>query len=952
MFAYFEVIFFFLAFNIYDFVQTQDSSCCHHARDYSSCREACDQLATTKSESRLKHLLQRLPSYCPESMGELWVCINASLPGASKKSEGWVGLGCCELTIAVECRRECKLASSKNDISKVCRKDRETALYSCINRNEMGSVCCSYAGRHTNCREYCQAIFRTDSSPTPSQIKAVENYCKSISPELIRCVDNYTQSYPMRNPIDSLYCCDRAEDTSCQTACKTILRTMTMENEIVDGLIEGCKKQPLPQDPLWQCFLESSRSPYPVTTVDTPPSPKLLCCSKANTTVCRDLCSKLYSTSWGSTQSWQEFESLCEYKPVEVSMLTCLADVQEPCQLGCKDLSYCTNFNNRPTGLFRSCNAQSDQGAMDDMKLWEKGSIKMPFMNIPVLDIRKCHPEMWKAVACSLQIKPCHSKSRGSIICKSDCVNILKHCGDQSKFSEGMSPETICDFLSPTDDAEYCIPLESYLSPSSLGDIVEEVIHPCNPNPCPSNQLCEVNRKGCQTGQDCLTFICVQGCKMGEASEFLVHQEALIQVPLSKGEVGCYKVCTCGQSGRLENCVEMPCVDMQKSCIVGGQRKGHGMSFQVDCNVCSCFAGKLICSSRQCLNEHSSDEDRRMFTGLPCNCADQFVPVCAHNGRTYPSACIARCVGLQDNQFEFGSCLSKDPCYPNNCAKGQRCLPKRKVCLTSVSDYICNQYKCVSKPTNCEKVEEDPVCDTDNVEHPNLCELYQRGKMLAYTGQCQDICKPEKPVCGHNGETYSSVCAAYSDRVAVDYLGHCHAVGVVSDSGTHTACAAITCPPLSASGCIPVIPPGACCPLCAGMLKVLWSKDQLNVFAKINYKQPVTVHNILRTLRLHISVPQCDIFGYLSIESEIVILIVPVDQQPTSLQIEACNKEAEKIDSLINYGSPTLVSHVPLSALTTSQVQVSGKTSSGCTNKMSLYFALFLSLLAALSVTC
>lgn len=84
MFAYFEIIFFFLALNIYDFVQAQDSSCCHHAKDYSPCREACDQLATTKSESRLKHLLQRLPSYCPESMGELWVCINASLPGASK----------------------------------------------------------------------------------------------------------------------------------------------------------------------------------------------------------------------------------------------------------------------------------------------------------------------------------------------------------------------------------------------------------------------------------------------------------------------------------------------------------------------------------------------------------------------------------------------------------------------------------------------------------------------------------------------------------------------------------------------------------------------------------------------------------------------------------------------------------------------------------------------------
>lgn len=28
--------------------------------------------------------------------------------GASRKSDGWVGLGCCELAISVECRRECK----------------------------------------------------------------------------------------------------------------------------------------------------------------------------------------------------------------------------------------------------------------------------------------------------------------------------------------------------------------------------------------------------------------------------------------------------------------------------------------------------------------------------------------------------------------------------------------------------------------------------------------------------------------------------------------------------------------------------------------------------------------------------------------------------------------------------------------------------------------------------
>ena len=34
-----------------------------------------------------------------------------------------------------------------------------------------------------------------------------------------------------------------------------------------------------------------------------------------------------------------------------------------------------------------------------------------------------------------------------------------------------------------------------------------------------------------------------------------------------------------------------------------------------------------------------------------------------------------------------------------------------------------------------------------------------------------------------------------------------------------------------------------------------------------------------------LSVPQCDVFGYLSIESEIVILIIPVDHYPKALQV-------------------------------------------------------------------
>uniref|UniRef100_A0A673C786 Reversion-inducing cysteine-rich protein with Kazal motifs n=1 Tax=Sphaeramia orbicularis TaxID=375764 RepID=A0A673C786_9TELE len=872
-------------------------------------------------ESRLKHLLQRLPSYCPESMSELWLCINSTLPGVSRKSEGWVGLGCCELAISADCRRECKQASSKNDITKVCKKVTEVRVF--------GSTCCSYAGRHTTCREYCQAIFRTDSTPTVSQINAVTEYCQSHSATLLSCVSNFTKSYPIRSPLDSLYCCDRAEETHCQVACRRILRTMNTEHEIMEGLIEECGSQPLPQDPLWQCFLGSAHPPSPTEETPHPAKmdcAKLHCCSKANTSLCRDMCQEI-STNWGS-QTWQDFDQLCEYNPVETELINCLSDVREPCQLGCKDLHYCTNFNNRPTELFRSCNVQSDQGAMNDIKLWSNGTIKMPFMNIPVLDIRKCLPDMWKAVACSLQIKPCHSKSRGSIICKSDCVYILTQCGDRKRFHEGQTPERICELLSPMDDPERCIPLHRYLTPSSLSNnIIEEVIHPCNPNPCPSNHLCQVNRRGCVDDYHCLPYLCVPGCKLGEASEFLVQQDTRIQVPTRSGPSGCYEVCTCGPSGRLENCVDMPCVDTSKGCIVGGQRKSHGTAFRIDCHPCSCFAGETICSTRECLNYESTDEERLTFTGLPCNCPDRFVPVCASNGRSYPSACVARCMGFKDHQFSFGQCRHNNPCTNQPCQTNQRCIPKYQVCLSDTSDTSdCPQYKCVGRLATCDKNGEEPACDTDGHVHPSLCHLQQVGKVLNYMGQCQDACRTTRQVCGHNGETYETVCHAFSDRVGVDYEGYCHAVGAVSDSAPESACSLIDCPPLSAPGCQPVTPPGACCPVCASMLQILWNKEQMNTFSKV---EPVTVHDVLRLLRLHVSVPQCDVFGYLSIDHELVVLISPVDQNPTPLQMEACSKEAEKISSLINHSSPTLVSHVPLSAFLTSQIHISSIQSSG-----------------------
>uniref|UniRef100_UPI00358FF050 reversion-inducing cysteine-rich protein with Kazal motifs n=1 Tax=Myxine glutinosa TaxID=7769 RepID=UPI00358FF050 len=925
--------------------RSQDAMCCDQARDFPTCREACEQLTSAKSESRLKHLFHMLPVYCLDSLVNFWECINSTLPGVSRRPQGWVGLGCCELAITSDCRLMCRQATSTNDITSLCRRDYEAALYHCVYRNEMGLTCCGQAGRHANCREVCQAVFRTDSAPSSGQLHAVQTYCKGLSPAVLRCVENYTNSYPAHNPRDSLHCCARAGDTACETACKNVLVAKVSEQEMVEGLIKGCGRQPLPQDPLWQCFLANARDfsnghPIHGTTPMGLDGAKLQCCSRAVSVVCRDLCVALFSTNWKGSQSWVEFERKCEYLPQEGAMTACLSDVREPCHLGCKELKFCTNFNYRPTELFRGCNMQADQGAQSDMNMWTRGVIQMPFLNIPVHDIHHCLPDTWKAIACVLHIKPCHGASP-ALICRSDCVNILKRCGDTSRFMQGHTAESICDILSPSDNPEECIPLNQYLVSANTGKNTgvfgrgdksretavadwEEIVHPCNPDPCPSGELCEVNRNGCLPGEDCTPFYCLASCKLGEASDFLVPHNGRVRLPEASGDPGCYHLCKCGIGGWLESCVETPCVDVQRACIVGGQRRPHGSHFHIDCNFCTCFAGELICTGRQCLMEHSSYEDRQRFTGLPCNCADHFVPVCAVTGRTYPSACLARCSGLSNTQITYGSCNKHNPCSSQPCPSNQRCVLHQRVCLTSPTRADCPQYKCIPRRT-CEKTPPEPVCDTTHNEFPSLCALYAQGRTLAYSGHCQAACAPSLgSICGHDGETYSSMCAAHTHRVTVDYHGQCQAVGLLTVHGGDPECHTVSCFPLPHAGCKPIIPPGACCPICGGMLRLLWSREQMDALSKVAAPEPLTLHDVLEALRRYVSVLQCDAYGYLSIEGDIVVLVLPIDPQPTALQIKACSKEAEKIGALVNSASPVLVSHVPLSALAHAEVLISG----------------------------
>ena len=137
-----------------------------------------------------------------------------------------------------------------------------------------------------------------------------------------------------------------------------------------------------------------------------------------------------------------------------------------------------------------------------------------------------------------------------------------------------------------------------------------------------------------------------------------------------------------------------------------------------------------------------------------------------------------------------------------------------------------------SVPLKCEESwhrRHQPVCDTSGREHRNLCSLATAGAMLAYTGPClRTGCLSEGPICGVDGETYPSECAAEARGMPTDYHGPCRFIGTGDGNYMKPSCGkSLKCPALP-SNCIGVTPPGACCPMCGGVLQVIYSPQQVS----------------------------------------------------------------------------------------------------------------------------
>lgn len=225
----------------------------------------------------------------------------------------------------------------------------------------------------------------------------------------------------------------------------------------------------------------------------------------------------------------------------------------------------------------------------------------------------------------------------------------------------------------------------------------------------------------------------------------------------------------------------------------------------------------------------------------------------------------------------------------------------------------------VNSTVNCSKLPLDPVCDTDNQEHPNSCYLVRLDKKFAYRGPCFYNCDYKTPVCGINGKTYPSECAALSDYVTVDYKGPCNTIGLIGDLKTEQCGSNIQCPSLPTFNCVGYSPPGACCPICGGVIRFLYSRKQIDraLYALHGHSlTSLTLKSILQALERQIQVAQCSLIGYLSIELDIVVIVRSTVRNPSDLQLEACVREAEKLASLVRRQSPRVASELSLSALT------------------------------------
>lgn len=149
----------------------------------------------------------------------------------------------------------------------------------------------------------------------------------------------------------------------------------------------------------------------------------------------------------------------------------------------------------------------------------------------------------------------------------------------------------------------------------------------------------------------------------------------------------------------------------------------------------------------------------------------------------------------------------------------------------------------------------------------------------------------------------------------VDYLGSCRTIGLID---VQHPCANVQCTRYLPSGCSSFIPTGACCPVCGGGLKLILSRKQIdrgqNALDSIG-NDILTLKSILESIRKLIRSPSCVLSGYLTIETDIFIIVHDLSKSSSINRAEICRLEAVKISSLISFRSHHFASSLGLSSI-------------------------------------
>ncbi|XP_058809522.1 reversion-inducing cysteine-rich protein with Kazal motifs [Phymastichus coffea] len=873
---------------------SEEMSCCSRAAG--SCRSFCSKLSLVKlgeDPYARDNATRTLAELCSTELVEFWDCVNATFSDV-ERNENWSGRPCCRKARNPLCQAACATAGARHELRRSCRWSDEPELADCLDQREDADECCSSVANST-CRSICREVIHKPAKQSVLKVYSSRGCFHQVP----KCLKGSAEVKPSEDPKLYTHCCEQAASADCQESCRRLLHASSSILDVFGDLEASCGAIK-PHAPLWSCLFKSSPSRPQRVPANIG---KLTCCEKAQRAKCKELCTKAFQTDWSA---WQQLDGQCLASPLENDLRRCLEDTEDSCEMGCSGLSFCSKFNDRPTTLFRTCNAAADESAKWEADHWLRGGI-IAGLGVPVRAAPSCPADVLRAAACLLQLRPCEPRVHETRLCREDCMELMTSCVDWSAV-KGHNAATLCAKLSPAKADAPCVSLKPFLEdPREQNELPvaleEDISTPCRSSPCSQGQICVVHPDQRQN------YRCLPGCNLGEMSKQLIPVGAWTQIPRSdsKNQVS-HRICQCSASGKLDKCRDLFGMT-SNSCWVQSSVVPHRATFYMQCNQCRCFAGEITCSRKSCAEIR--------LPSIPCDCSYQYVPVCGM-GATYASKCLAGCSKLTGNDVEYNSCSSKDPCRSNPCAEGETCVRRPRVCLAHIHK-PCEQFECVPKKCDRRADLKGPVCDTGNRQHASLCSLLRAGATLAYRGACLRGCSLRGPVCAINGNTYSSECAAWAERTIVDYSGQCVAFGLVSEVPKPRCGDAVVCPPPARPNCLGVTPPGACCPVCAGAARLQFSKKQLErIYSKLpedSDKHSLTLEAMLSGLSRQLQVAECVLRGSMTPEGDIFIANQAVSRRPSDLQLSACVAEIEKLVSRISERSPRIVVEVPMSSL-------------------------------------